>query len=123
MEELCCLAHGSTDQQRQVTEMVLQGIKDIFPSLPLKMKDSVSLKKSRKSDGGWVVEKDILVWILNSEKGTFQLPFRCLKELNYFLAISPSQWQLPVSKLRSLINKLRSMHLTMPGAIGHFFFI
>ena len=39
------------------------------------------------------------------------------------LTISPSQWRLPVSKLRSLIGKLRSMHLAVPGAIGHFFFI
>ena len=71
----------------------------------------------------WVVEKDILGWILNSEKGTFQLPSRCLKELKYLLAISPSQWRLPVSKLRSIIDKLRSMHLAMPGAIGQLFFI
>ena len=81
------------------------------------------MKKYRKGDGDWVVEKDILGWILNSEKGTFQLPSRCLKELKYLLAISPSQWRLPVSKLRSIIDKLRSMHLAMPGAIGHLFFI
>ena len=39
------------------------------------------------------------------------------------LTISPSQRRIPVSKLRSLIGKLRSMHLAVPGTIGHFFFI
>ena len=46
MDDLNCLAQGSPYQQRQVTEMVLQGIKDIFPSLPSDLKDSVSLKKA-----------------------------------------------------------------------------
>ena len=79
MEDLNCIKQGSPDQQRRVTEMVLQGIKDIFPSLPLELKDSVSLKKSRKGDGNWEVEKEILGWILNSEKGKFQLPSNFLK--------------------------------------------
>ena len=35
MEDLNCLAQCSPDQQRRVTEMFLQGIKDIFPYLPL----------------------------------------------------------------------------------------
>ena len=76
MNDLKCLAQGSPDQQRQVTEMVLQGIKDIFPYLPSKLKDSVSLKKALQGDGNWEVKKEILGWILNSEKGTFQLPPR-----------------------------------------------
>ena len=103
--------------------MVLQDIKDIFPFLPLKLKDSVGLKKSQKCDGDWSVEKEILGWILNSEKGTFQLPSRRLKELKSLLAISPSQRQLQVSMIRSLISMLRSMHLMVPEAIGHLFFI
>ena len=83
----------------------------------------MSLKKAQKCDGNWVVEKDILGWILNSEKGTFQLPSRRLKDLKSLLTILPSQWRLPVSKLRSLIGKMRSMHLAVPGTIGHFFYI
>ena len=65
MDNLNCLAQGSPDQHRRVTEMVLQGIKDIFPSLLFNLKDSFSLKKAQKGDGNWAVEKDILGWILN----------------------------------------------------------
>ena len=123
MDDQNSLAQGSPDQQDQVTDMVLQGINNIFPSLPLELKDSVRLKKSQIGDDSWEVKKEILGWILNSEKGTFQLPYRCLKELKSLLTISPSQWRLPVSKLRLLIGKLRSIHLAVPGVIEHFFFI
>ena len=123
MDDLNCLAQGSPDQQRRVTQMFLQGIKDIFPSLPSELKDSVSLKKDLKRDGNCEVDEKILGWILNSEKGTFQLPPCFLKELKSLLTISPSQWRLPVSKLRLLIGKLRSIHLAVPGVIEHFFFI
>ena len=123
MDDLNYLTQGIPDQQRRVTEMVLQGIKDIFPSLPFELKDSVSLKKSQKGYVNWEVDKEIMGWILNSEEGKSQLPSHRLKELKSLLAISPSQRRLPVSKLRSLIGKLRSMHIALPGAIGHFFFI
>ena len=57
MDDLNCLAQGNITQQRRVTEMVLQGIKGIFPSLPDKIKDSVSIKKSQQGDGDWAVQK------------------------------------------------------------------
>ena len=60
----------------RVTEMVLQGIKYIFTSLPSDINDFVSLKKSRDRNVNWYVQKEILGWILDLEKGTFQLPFR-----------------------------------------------
>ena len=60
MDDLDCLAQGSPDPQRRVTKMVLQGIKDIFPSLPFELKDSISLKKAQKGGGNWEVDKEIL---------------------------------------------------------------
>ena len=55
VEDLNCLSQGSPYQQRRVTEMVLQVIKDIFPYLPLEIKDYVSLKKAQEGDGYWAV--------------------------------------------------------------------
>ena len=60
MDYLNCLAQASPDQQRWVTAMVIQGIKDMFPYLPSELKDSVSLKKAQKGDGNWEVKKEIL---------------------------------------------------------------
>ena len=83
--------------------MVLQGIKDILHSLPSEIKDSVSLNTAREGDGNWAVHKDILVWILDSEKGTFQLPYLLIKELKALLAISPSQMRIEVPSSAHLL--------------------
>ena len=61
-----CLAQVSPAQQRQVMDMVLQGIKDFFPSPPAENKDSISFNKAREGDVNWAVQKEILGWILNS---------------------------------------------------------
>ena len=53
MDDLNCLAQGSPAQKQQVTDMFLQGIKDILPSLPADIKDSISLKKAWQGDGDW----------------------------------------------------------------------
>ena len=90
MNDLNCLAQGIPDQQRRVTDMVLQGIKDIFPSLPANIKDSISLKNTQEGDGYWAVQKEILGWILNSEAGKFQLPSLRIKEFKALLDISPT---------------------------------
>ena len=69
------------------------------------------------------MQKEMLRWILNSEAGTFQLPSRRLKDLKALLYTSPTRRRIEVPKLRSLIGKLWSMHLVVPGAIGNFFYI
>ena len=87
MYDLNCLVQGSHAQQRQVTEMVLQGITDISPSIPAKIKDSIIFNKVWQGNGDWDVQKDILGWILNYEAGTFQLPSYRLADLKALLAI------------------------------------
>ena len=69
------------------------------------------------------MQKEILGLVLVSEAVTFQLTSRGLKELKALLDISRTQRVIAVPKLRSLIGKLQSMHLAVPGAIVHFFYI
>ena len=71
MEDLNCLLQCSLAQQRQVTEMELQGIKYIFLSLPSKIKDYISVKKAWEGDGFWDMKKELLRWILDLDKGNF----------------------------------------------------
>ena len=103
--------------------MVVQGIKDIFPSLPAEIKDSISFKKTWQEDGYSDVQKEIFVWVLNYEMGTFQLPSRWIADLKALLAIPSTRRGIAVPKLRLLIRKLCSMHLAVLGSIGHFFYI
>ena len=123
IDDLNCLAQGSPAQQQRVNEMVLQGINDIFPSLPDKIKDSISIKKDRQGDGDWYVQKEIFGCILNSGGGIFQLPPRQLTDLKALLDIPSTRRRIVVPKLCLLIGKLHSMHLEVPGVIRHFYHI
>ena len=96
MDDMNCLVQGSPAQQQRVAEMVMHGIKDIFPSVPAEIKYSIRLKKDWQGYGYWAVQKEILGRILNSEAGTFQLPSRWLKELKAFMDISPTRRRIAV---------------------------
>ena len=73
MDDLNCLEKGSPAQKGQVMEMVMRRVNDILPYLPAEIKDSISFKESQQGDGEWTLQKEILGWILNSDKGTFQM--------------------------------------------------
>ena len=121
MDDFMALTQGDRDQQERVTELLLRAIKEIFPSVPGEFKDSVSLKKALQGDGSWLPVKEILGWILDTSQGTLQLPEKRRQELRQLLQIPASQRRISVDKLRRLIGKLRSLHLAVPGAIGHFY--
>ena len=53
MDDLMAATQGDRAQQRRVTELTLRALKEIFPSLPAKLKDSISLKKAMQGDGDW----------------------------------------------------------------------
>ena len=46
MDDFMGTTQGDPDQQERVTEIFLQAIKEIFPSVPEETKDSISLKKA-----------------------------------------------------------------------------
>ena len=121
MDDLMGATQGDPTQQRRATEIMLKAIKEVFPSVVGELKDSVSIKKALQGGGSWSWMKEILGWDIDTVAGTICLPPRRLAELKELLPIPPSQRRLAVDKLRKLIGKLRSMHLAVPGAIGHFY--
>ena len=62
-------------------------------------------------------------WVINTKAGTLRLSARRLKDLRQLLSIPLTQRQISRKKIERLIGKLRSMHLAIPGAIGHFYHI
>ena len=59
--------------------------------------------------------------MVDTEDGTLRLPPKRKAELGTLLNIPPSQCRISTKKLERLIGKLRSMHLAIPGAVGHFY--
>ena len=121
MDDLLSATQGDKTQQQQVSESTLRSLKEIFLSLPAEAKDSVSIKKAMQGDWDWATNKEILGWIVNTNEGTLRLSPKRKAELGTLLDIPPSQRRISTKKLERLIGKLRSMHLAVPGAVGHFY--
>ena len=121
MDDLLSATQGDRTQQQRVSELTLRALKEIFPSLPAETKDSVSLKKELQGDGEWTTTKEILGWMVDTEYGTLRISPKRKAELGSLLNIPPSQRRISTKKLERLIGKLRSMHLAIPGAVGHFY--
>ena len=81
------------------------------------------MKKAEAGDGDWSVIKEILGWIINSADGIISLSLKRIEDLDMLLNIPSKQHRMSRKKLERLIGKLRSMHLAIPGAIGHFYHI
>ena len=79
------------------------------------------MKKELQVDGDWAHIKEIFGCLISNQDGTLRLPPKWLVELKIILAIPPSQRRMSTKKLERLIGKLRSMHLPIPGAVGHFY--
>ena len=85
------------------------------------MKNSTSLKKELVGDRYWTIIKEIVGWEINTHRGTLALSSKkCLKLIS-LLEIPDRQRRISGKKLEHLISTLRSMHLAMPEAIGHFY--
>ena len=59
--------------------------------------------------------------MVNTEDGTLQLSPKRKAELKTLIDIPPTQRRISTKKLERLISKLRSIHLAIPGAVGHFY--
>ena len=59
--------------------------------------------------------------MVDTKDVTLILPPKRKAELGTLLNIPPSQRRISTKKLERLIGKLRSMHLAIPGAVGHFY--
>ena len=121
MFDLNYTAQGEVGQQKRAYKLTIRDLKEILLSLPYEVKYSVSLRKALQGDSDWSQVKEIFGWIIITQDGTMRLPPKKLAELKILLAITSSQRLMSTKKLEQLIGKLRSMHLDIPGSVGHFY--
>ena len=115
------LIYPDLDNRQQVRRALLHSIDDIFqPLLPTDnpiQQEPVSLKKLRQGDCSWGTLKLILGWIIDTINMTIQLPPHRVEKLAEILASVPStQRCTSVKKWHSILGKLRSMALALPGS-------
>ena len=65
----------------------------------------------------------MLGWRIDTEAGTVALPDQKHLELLQLLTIPNMQLRMGRKELESLVGKLFSMHLAVPGAVAHLYHI
>ena len=114
MNDVISVVQGGPNHQHRFFDGTSRALKWLFPSLPGELKDLVSLKKLVAGEGDWTCVKDVLGWILDTEAGKVTLPERNLEELLTLVDIPANQRKMGQKDLERLVQKLRSMHLTVP---------
>ena len=121
MDDLICANQVGAAQQQRILDLTLCTLKKIFYSVPGEIKGLTSINKGLARDWGWKTTKKIIGWVVNTNKVTLLLSPNHKTELLYLPNIPPSCRRMAVKSLERLVGKLRSMHLEVPGAIGHFY--
>ena len=73
--------------------------------------------------GYWTYKKEVLGWQIDTEAGMVALPDQKHLELLQLLAILATHRRFLWKELERLVGKLRSIHLTVPGAVAHIYHI
>ena len=71
-------------------------------------------------NGYWRIIKEILGWIVETEKGNLLLSLKGKDNIISILGISPTRSRMAVKSLDRLIGKLWYMYLAVPDDIGPF---
>ena len=82
--------------------------------------EPASTEKLLKGDATWATRKTILGWVVDTQKGTMELPPHWIQRLREILAIAPTTRYIPTKHWHKVLGELRSMALATPGARGFF---
>ena len=74
IDDIITAVHGGPEQKRKVFGGTVWALKWLFLSFPGETKDSMSVKKIRTGEINRTCVKDLLVWTIDTEVGTVDLP-------------------------------------------------
>ena len=125
VDDFCGLSQGNKWKRRAVKRALLHALDKVFR--PLEASDGphrqepASLKKLLKGDATWDTRKVILGWLIDTVRGTIELPPHRIERLHEILdGISPNQKVIAVKEWHKVLGELRSMSIAIPGARGLF---
>jgi hypothetical protein len=124
VDDFISLVQGSPWRRRQHIRGVLHSIDRVFR--PLDSQDSPirqhvpSVKKFKKGDGSMQVVKSVLGWIIDTAKGTLELPPHRRQRLAAIFDEVKGQTRMALSKWHKILGELRSMAIGVPGSKGLF---
>jgi len=113
----------SKDDLRHVANAVMTGIHDVFPADNVAEEDPISLKKLKKLEAMWALQKDILGFTFDGIEKTLWLEEAKRDALLTILASWTKQAQrgksgIPFKEFQSVISKLRHAFISIPAGNG-----
>ena len=116
-------AQGDQSRRTRIRRLLLQSFDEVFRPLEegeRHRQEPVSVKKLKKGDAAWAVQKILLGWVVDSVRGTIELPPHREERLHQLIDAFLHRKRTTVKKWRQLIGELRSMTVALPGSAGLF---
>jgi chemotaxis signal transduction protein len=82
----------------------------------LERKDVPSTKKLLQDDAYLVTRKNVLGWIIDTVRGTLELPLHHLQRLLEIFDTLQGRWCVGIAEWHQVLGELWSMTLMIPGS-------
>jgi len=117
-------AQGNPARLQAVRRILLESLDQVFrplePGDPESRQEPASVKKMRKGDACWATLKVVLGWLIDTVRGTIELPPHRLERLKELFDSFRGRKRVALKKWYQLLGELRSMTLAIPGGTGMF---
>ena len=123
VDDFLGVAQGDQSRRTRIRRLLLQSFDEVFRPLEDDeghRQEPVSVKKLLKGDAAWAVVKILLGWVVDSVRGTIELPPHREERLKELVGTFLGRKRTSVKKWRQLIGELRSMTIALPGSEGLF---
>jgi hypothetical protein len=117
-------AQGSPARLHRVRRILLGALDDVFRPLdstdPDSRQEPASVKKMLKGDACWSTLKTVLGWLIDTVRGTIELPPHRLERVHELFDLFRGRRRVATKQWYQLLGELRSMTLAIPGGRGMF---
>ena len=125
VDDFIQLAQGNAAQRRHVKRALFHALDQVFRALDPTdnphRQEPASQKKFSKGEAAWSTRAVILGWIVDTVKGTIELPPHRLQRLHDILENLPrTRKHIKSKSWQRYLGELRSMATAIPGARGLF---
>ena len=116
---------SSREQLRRIANGVMHSVHDMFPAQEQDNEDPISMKKIKKGEGVWALQKDILGFTFGGKAGRKTLQLEAPKQ--EFLLLTLHKWlrtaqqmgaPVPFDEFESIVAKLRHAFISIPAGVG-----
>lgn len=104
---------------QRLTRATLHGIESIFPPISVTQhqngREPISEKKVNKGEAHWLVEKEVLGWLLQGANRTIELPEKKAQAIVDELRKLLRKRKVGLNRLQKIVGKLRHAALAIPA--------